>query len=170
MLKNYCNPIRGTHTDRLAMDEKRSAAEVCEACDTAQQRGFAAARGTDDAHDLVALDRKRQLMKGDDGAVEEQLAGTLGEDRCIHGFVADTHASLIHARSRPSLARRCRQVSGKNLPKANASFLAGHGCATRQAETVRLYCLAESCWSTGPHCCCCSRMKAVTSAGDIGSG
>ena len=41
--------------------------------------------GPDDAHDLVALDRERQLMEGDDGAVEKKLAGALGDDRRLIG-------------------------------------------------------------------------------------
>ena len=154
MLKNHGDPVRRTHTDRLAMDEKLTTAEICEARDTAQQRGLATARGTDNAHDLVALDRKRQLMKGDDGAVEEQLAGTLGEDRCIHGFVADTHASLVHARSHPFVGAAVPASVRKKLTEGKCELPRRRGCRTRRAEIARRYGLAESCWSTGPHCCC----------------
>src|SRR5258708_21449431 len=113
MLKDHGNPGRRRHTDRLAMDEKGTAAEICEARDTAQERGLAAARGTHDAHDLVTLDRERQLMKGDDGAIEEQLAGTLGEDYYIHGFVTDPHASLVT----PAAVLRWSGGCGKCLEK-----------------------------------------------------
>ena len=119
MLKNDGNPVRRTHTDPLAMDEKRTAAEICEARDAAQQRGLAAARGTHDAHDLVVPDRKRQLMEGDHGTVEEKLAGAIGKYGCINGCARVRHAFLVHAtgEARPQCGR-VRQVSGKNQSKA----------------------------------------------------
>src|SRR5260370_33847588 len=78
MLKDHSNPVGRACTDRFAVDEKPAAAEIGEARDAAQKRGLAAARGAHDAHDLVALDRKRQLMEGDDGAIAKELAGTIG--------------------------------------------------------------------------------------------
>src|SRR6201993_1082224 len=87
MLKYHGNPVRRPRPDRLAVDEKRAAAEISQARNAAQERGLAAARGTYDAHDFVASDRKRQLMERNHGAVEEKLAGTLREDGCITGRV-----------------------------------------------------------------------------------
>src|SRR5215831_17286171 len=75
MLKDHGNPVGRPCTDRFAVDEKPAAAEIGEARDAAQKRGLAAARGAHDAHDLVALDRKRQLMEGHDGTIEKELAG-----------------------------------------------------------------------------------------------
>ena len=63
------------------MDQKPAAAQIGEPGNAAQQRGLAATRGTHDAHDLVALDRERELVKGDNGSIEEKLAGALGNDR-----------------------------------------------------------------------------------------
>src|SRR5690349_11046576 len=92
MLKDHGNPIGRACTDRFAVDEKPAAAEIGEACDAAQKRGLAAARGAHDAHDLVALDRKRQLMEGDDGAIEKELAGTIGDNGWIKDCFPGNHA------------------------------------------------------------------------------
>src|ERR1700758_154548 len=113
MLKDHGNPVGRAGTDRFAVDEKAAAAEIGEARDAAQKRGLAAARGAHDAHDLVALDRKRQLMEGDDGAIEKELAGTIGDNGWIKDYFPGNHAFLVHG----DIAQRPpHQVSGKNLP------------------------------------------------------
>ena len=119
MLKDHGNPIRRARLDPLTVHEKRAAAEIGKACDAAQQRGLAAARGTHDAHDFVVADRKRQLMEGDHGTVEEKLAGAIGKYGCINGCARVRHAFLVHAtgETRPQCGR-VRQVSGKNQSKA----------------------------------------------------
>ncbi len=99
MLKDQGNPVRRAQPDRLAVHEKSATAEIGQARNAAQERGLAAARGTNDAHDLVASDTKRQLMERDHGAIEEKLAGALGEDGCINGCVRAHHRFLIHAAS-----------------------------------------------------------------------
>src|SRR5205823_3461345 len=81
MLKHHGNAVRRPAGNWLAMDQERTAAQIGEPRDAAQQRGLAAARRADDAHDLVAPHRKRQLMKGNDRAVEEELARAVGDDR-----------------------------------------------------------------------------------------
>src|SRR6266478_2190814 len=92
MLKDHGDPVGRARTDRFAVDEKPAAAEIGEAGDAAQKRGLAAARGAHDAHDLVALDRERQLMEGDDGAIEKELAGTIGHNGWINDCLPGTHA------------------------------------------------------------------------------
>src|SRR5258708_1144994 len=92
MLKDHGNPVGRPCTDRFAVDEKPAAAEIGQARDAAQKRGLAAARGAHDAHDLVALDRKRQLMEGDDGAIEKELAGTIGDNGWIKDCFPGNHA------------------------------------------------------------------------------
>src|SRR5215831_16817768 len=118
MLKDHGNPVGRPCTDRFAVDEKPAAAEIGEARDAAQKRGLAAARGAHDAHDLVALDRKRQLMEGDDSAIEKELAGTVGDNGWINDCFPGNHAFLVHGAGPTSRSGPWRQVSGKNLPSA----------------------------------------------------
>ena len=87
MLEHHGDAVGRPSGHRLAMDQELAAAQIGEAGDAAQQRGLAAARWTHHAHDLVALDRERQLVERDHGAVEEQLAGALGDDRGRIGAV-----------------------------------------------------------------------------------
>src|SRR5262245_24446169 len=118
MLKDHGNPVGRPCTDRFAVDEKPAAAEIGEARDAAQKRGLAAARGAHDAHDLVALDRKRQLMEGDDGAIEKELAGTIGDNDWIKDCFPGNHACPRSRRRSISPSGPPHQVSGKNLPSA----------------------------------------------------
>jgi hypothetical protein len=108
MLKDHGNPVGRPCTDRFAVDEKPTAAEIGEARDAAQQRDLAAARGAHDAHDLVALDRKRQLMEGDDGAIEKELAGTIGDNGWIKDCFPGNHAF-------PRSRRRSTSPSGRRI-------------------------------------------------------
>src|SRR5215470_4664885 len=104
MLKDQGNPVGRAGADRLAVDEKCAAAEIGEARDAAQKRGLAAARGAHDAHDLVAFDRKRQLMEGDDGAIEKELAGAVGDNGWITIASPAIMRFLVHGASQ--MARR----------------------------------------------------------------
>ena len=73
-------------------------AEIGEAGDAAQQRGLAAAARADDAQDLVARDRERELPERHHGAVEEQLGGVVGDDDGIAGGHSGSllaHSSLV---------------------------------------------------------------------------
>src|SRR5262244_1557964 len=108
MLKDHGNSVGRAGADRLAVDEKLAATEIGEARDAAQKRGLAAARGAHDAHDLVALDRKRQLMEGDDGAIEKELAGTVGDNGWINDCLPGTHAF-------PRSRRRSTSPSGRRI-------------------------------------------------------
>src|SRR5258708_27996996 len=108
MLKDHGNPVGRPCTDRFSGDEKAAAAEIGEARDAAQKRGLAAARGAHDAHDLVALDRKRQLMEGDDGAIEKELAGTIGDNGWIKDCFPGNHAF-------PRSRRRSTSPSGRRI-------------------------------------------------------
>jgi hypothetical protein len=80
MLEHHRYAVGRPAGDRPAMHEQLAGAEIGQAGDAAQERGLAAARRADHAHDLVAPDRERELMKGDDSAVEEELARALGHD------------------------------------------------------------------------------------------
>ncbi len=162
MLEHHGNAVGRPAGHRLAMDEKLAAAEIGEAGDTAQQRGLAAAGGTHDAHDLVAPDRERQLMEGDDGAVEEKFAGAGGDDgrinRCFRADHAFPHSWRRHAPCRrralisacsgkvgtgfpnrtcaksKNLERSRRQVSGKNVAEAMRHAERGAGRLTRPSR------------------------------------
>ena len=81
MLKHHGDAVRRTPGDRLAVDEDLTAAQIGEPRDAAQQRGLAATRRPDHAHDLVAPHLERQLVKRHHRAVEEKLARTLCYDR-----------------------------------------------------------------------------------------
>ena len=81
MLKHHRDAVRRTPGDRLAVDEDLTAAQIGEPRDAAQQRGLAATRRPDHAHDLVAPHLERQLVKRHHRAVEEKLARTLCYDR-----------------------------------------------------------------------------------------
>ena len=80
MLEHHGDAVGRTAFDRLAVHQQLAVAQVGQPGDTAQQGGLAAAGRTDDAHDLVAPDLQRQLMKGDHGAVKEQLGRVVGND------------------------------------------------------------------------------------------
>jgi hypothetical protein len=67
--------------DRFAVDQKFAAAHIREAGDAAQQRRFAASAWPDNAEDFLAADGNRELVKGDDTAIKEQLAGVGGGNR-----------------------------------------------------------------------------------------
>src|SRR5713226_6141521 len=114
MLKDHGNPVGRPCTDRFAVDEKPAAAEIGQARDAAQKRGLAAARGAHDAHDLVALDRKRQLMEGDDGAIEKELAGTIGDNGWIKDCFPGNHAF-------PRSRRRSTSPSGRRIKSRKKS-------------------------------------------------
>ena len=81
VLEHHGDAVGRPALDRLAVHQNAAAAQIGEAGDAAQQRGLAAARRAHDAHDLVALDAERHLVEGDDGAVEEELAGAFGDNR-----------------------------------------------------------------------------------------
>ena len=55
MLEHHGDAVGRAARDRLALHEQLAAAQIGEAGDAAQQRGLAAARRADHAHDLVAL-------------------------------------------------------------------------------------------------------------------
>src|SRR6516162_9150375 len=120
MLKDHGNPVGRPRADRLAVDEKPAAAEIGEARDAAQKRGLAAARGADDAHDLVALDRKRQLMEGDNGAIEKEL---LAPSATMAGSTIASPATmrfLVHG-GVPHRAAAAASSLGKKPAERNAS-------------------------------------------------
>ena len=108
MLKDHGNPVGRAGADRLAVDEKPAAAEISETRDAAQKRGLATARGAHDAHDLVAFDHKGQLMEGDDGAIEKELAGTIGDNGWIKDCFPGNHAF-------PRSRRRSTSPSGRRI-------------------------------------------------------
>src|SRR5205807_10468985 len=130
MLKDHGNPIRRARPDPLTVHEKRAAAEIGKACDAAQQRGLAAARGTHDAHDLVVPDRKRQLMEGDHGTVEEKLAGAIGKYGCINGCARVRHAFLGHAAGEARPQWSCPTSVRKKPVESNATL---RNCARMSA-------------------------------------
>ena len=80
MLEHHGDAVGRAALDRLAVDQQLAVAQVGEPGDTAQKRGLAAAGRADHAHDLVALDLQRELMKGDHRAVKEQLGRIVGDD------------------------------------------------------------------------------------------
>src|SRR5215470_7335356 len=151
MLKDHGNPVGRAGADRLAVDEKPAATEIGEARDAAQKRGLAAARGAHDAHDLVALDRKRQLMEGDDGAIEKELAGTIGDNGWINACFPGNHAFLVHG-GVPHRAAAAASSLGKKSAERNARLRTA--APAYAGGERRSYGLAASCWSTGLHCCC----------------
>src|SRR5262252_4446578 len=120
MLKDHGNPVGRAGADRLAVDEKPAATEIGEARDATQKRGLAAARGAHDAHDLVALDRKRQLMEGDDGAIEKELAGDVGDNGWINDCFPGNHAFLVHGGVAHGAAAAASSL-GKKSAERNAS-------------------------------------------------
>ena len=80
MLEHHRHAVGRPALDRLAVHQQLAVAQVGEPGDAAQQGGLAAAGRADDAHDLVAPDLQRKLVKGDHGAVEEELGRIVGDD------------------------------------------------------------------------------------------
>ena len=71
----------GRAGDQLAVDQEFAFADVDEAGNAAQQRGLAATARAHDAEDFLLTDGEIEVMEGDYGSVEEQLARILCDDR-----------------------------------------------------------------------------------------
>jgi hypothetical protein len=87
MLEYHGDTVRRPSGSGFAMNKKRSAAEIGKAGDAAQQSSLAAAGGTDEAHDLVLPDHKRQGMERNYRAIKEKLARTIDENRRLIGML-----------------------------------------------------------------------------------
>src|SRR5215471_11780788 len=136
-MEKHRKPPGRPRSDRFAVDEKSAAAEIGEARDAAQKRGLAAARRAHDAHDLVALDRKRQLMEGDDGAIEKELAGAVGDNGWINDRFPGNHAFLVHG-GVPHRAAAAASSLGKKSAERNARLrTAAPACADRSLMAWR---------------------------------
>src|SRR5436189_1178137 len=72
MLEYHGDTIGGTTGNVFPLNEQAAAAQIGQACDTAQQRGLSAAGRSDNAHDLIALDGEGQTMKCNHRAIEKK--------------------------------------------------------------------------------------------------
>ena len=112
MLEHHGNAIGRAALDRLAVHQQLAVAQFGQPGDTAQKGGLAAAGRPDDAHDLVALDLQRKLMKGDNGAIKEELGRVVGNDG---GLDCRLHRTHTFPQPEPDFATRIARLSAGQL-------------------------------------------------------
>src|SRR5215472_5005097 len=128
MLEHHGDAVGRDALDRLALHHELAVGEGGEAGDAAQERGLAAARGTDHAHDFVAAHLERQLMEGHHRAVEEELAGTPCRNRRRRCRGGRGHAVPSLCSSDAPLVPCSLNLKVSEKTRGNAMRLAELGC------------------------------------------
>src|SRR6185312_8528871 len=127
----------GRALDGPARQHERALADLGQAGDAAQERRLAAAARADDAEDFLVADGEIELAEGDDGAVEEELARVLRDDRAVRDGSLARRRPGIHGdallpaglAARPDLAPDLR---GKFLPAGGGVKRLAPACRGRR--------------------------------------